>query len=209
MKKIAITFVVLCTLAACSTPKYAYYFDHYDYQAGKRKQSAANMPQQEAAIQTEPAMQEPAEEIVLASAGTDLRSVKEARTPVAGHSKKGLPSISREERKKIRKDIREVIKTYKHDIKKSPVKKSSPDAPAGGDKNQLVALLLAIFLGWVGAHRFYLGRILGAVGQLALLVIGLFTIIPLYILAVWVLLDIILIITGDLSPKSGSYNPKL
>ena len=41
-------------------------------------------------------------------------------------------------------------------------------ATGGSSKTKLVAFLLCIFLGTVGAHRFYVGRIGGAVGQLLL-----------------------------------------
>lgn len=37
MKKILSLLVLVVLLSACSTPKYTYHFDHYDYNAGKRE----------------------------------------------------------------------------------------------------------------------------------------------------------------------------
>lgn len=52
-------------------------------------------------------------------------------------------------------------------------------------RNWVVALLLSIFLGWIGADRFYLGQ--GFVGFLKLITLGGF--------GVWWLIDILLIAT--------------
>ena len=76
-------------------------------------------------------------------------------------------------------------------------------------KSRLVALLLAIFLGGFGIHRFYLGHTSSAIGMIALCVIGIITtavvvgIILLIILGIWVLIDIIKIAIGTFNDKNG------
>lgn len=75
---------------------------------------------------------------------------------------------------------------------------SSPAAAASG-KSQLVALLLCLFVGFLGIHRFYLGYTWQGVVQL--LTLGGF--------GIWALIDLIRIITGDLQPKGGSYSETL
>lgn len=62
-------------------------------------------------------------------------------------------------------------------------------------KNQLVAAILAFFLGVLGIHRFYLGHI--GMGILYLLTAGL--------CGIGALVDFILILTGSLKPKNGEY----
>jgi TM2 domain-containing membrane protein YozV len=62
------------------------------------------------------------------------------------------------------------------------------------DKN--IALILSIFLGWLGADRFYLGRPI--MGIIKLFTLGGFGIL-------W-LVDIIRIMTGRLKPKNGDYS---
>lgn len=65
-----------------------------------------------------------------------------------------------------------------------------------GEKSQLVALLLCFFVGVLGIHRFYLGYTV--IGIIQLLTFGGF--------GIWALIDLILIITGDLQPKNGNYD---
>ena len=70
---------------------------------------------------------------------------------------------------------------------------------SNGGKNQLVALLLAIFVGGLGIHRFYLGYTWQGVVQL--LTLG--------GCGIWSLIDLIRIATGDLGPKNGPYEKTL
>ncbi len=66
---------------------------------------------------------------------------------------------------------------------------------AAGGKSQVVALILVILVGGLGIHRFYLGYTWQGVVQL-LTAGG---------CGIWWLIDLIRIITGDLTPKNGSY----
>ena len=61
------------------------------------------------------------------------------------------------------------------------------------DKKFLPALLLAIFLGGLGGHRFYVGKI--GTGILQLLTCG--------GVGVWAIIDIIMIATGSFRDKEG------
>ena len=62
-------------------------------------------------------------------------------------------------------------------------------------KNKTTAIILSIFLGWLGIDRFYLGYT--GLGVLKLLTGGVFGI-------MW-LIDFILIIAGSLKTKDGEY----
>ncbi len=61
------------------------------------------------------------------------------------------------------------------------------------DKYFLGALLLSFFFGWLGADRFYLGRI--GTGILKLLTLG--------GLGIWVIIDLLLLVFGGLKDKRG------
>lgn len=62
------------------------------------------------------------------------------------------------------------------------------------EKDWLVTLLLCIFLGGIGVHRFYAGKI--GTGILQLINLG--------GCGIWTLVDLIMIITGNFTDKDGN-----
>ena len=62
------------------------------------------------------------------------------------------------------------------------------------EKSKLVALLLCFFLGGLGVHRFYVGKI--GTGILMILTLG--------GLGVWVIYDFIMIIIGKFTDSEGN-----
>lgn len=62
------------------------------------------------------------------------------------------------------------------------------------EKSRLVTLLLCIFLGWLGVHRFYTGKI--GTGILWLLTAGLG--------GIGTLVDMIMILVGSFKDKEGN-----
>lgn len=74
-------------------------------------------------------------------------------------------------------------------------KQGNKNSSGSGDRSQILALVLAVLVGGFGVHRFYLGYY--ALGVLYFITGG--------FCLIGVLVDIILILTGDLQPKNGSY----
>lgn len=62
------------------------------------------------------------------------------------------------------------------------------------EKEWLVTLLLCLFLGSLGAHRFYAGKI--GTGILQLITLG--------GCGIWTILDLIMILTGKFTDKDGN-----
>lgn len=62
------------------------------------------------------------------------------------------------------------------------------------DKNWLATLLLCLFLGGIGVHRFYVGKV--RTGILQLITLG--------GCGIWTLIDLIMIITGSFTDKDGN-----
>ena len=62
------------------------------------------------------------------------------------------------------------------------------------DKDWLVTLLLCLFLGSLGGHRFYAGKI--GTGILQLITIG--------GCGIWTIIDLIMIISGKFKDKDGN-----
>lgn len=58
-----------------------------------------------------------------------------------------------------------------------------------------VAAVLCFFLGWLGVHRFYTGKI--ATGLLMLFTLGGW--------GIWAIIDFIIILTGAFTDKKGKY----
>ncbi|MBU6158598.1 MAG: TM2 domain-containing protein [Bacteroidetes bacterium] len=92
------------------------------------------------------------------------------------------------------------LKLFNKQLAKIQKENGLLDSPNSSDgKSQLIALLLVIFVGGLGIHRFYLGYTWQGVIQL-LTAGG---------CGIWALIDLIRIITGDLKPKNGSYDKTL
>ena len=86
-------------------------------------------------------------------------------------------------------------------------------------KSRLATTLLALFLGYVGAHRFYLGKIVTAILMLVLGVLGIATFVLgaagrtttwigiagvfLACVIIWVLIDFIFAVAGIMKDKEG------
>lgn len=62
------------------------------------------------------------------------------------------------------------------------------------DKNWLATLLLCLFLGGLGVHRFYVGKI--GTGILQLITLG--------GCGIWAIIDLVMIITGSFTDKDGN-----
>ena len=61
------------------------------------------------------------------------------------------------------------------------------------ERDFLITLLLCLFLGYLGIHRFYAGKI--GTGILMLLTFGLF--------GIWTLIDLVMIVCGTFKDKYG------
>ena len=62
------------------------------------------------------------------------------------------------------------------------------------DKNWLATLLLCLFLGGIGVHRFYVGKV--GTGILQLITLG--------GCGIWTLINLIMIITASFTDKDGN-----
>ena len=97
-----------------------------------------------------------------------------------------------DEIKKLNELLRDrVISQEEFDAQKDKLLKKS--STSDSDSQWVVTLLLAFLLGVIGAHRFYVGKT--GTGILMLLTFG--------GLGIWLLIDLILIITGQFTNKDG------
>ncbi|MBX2961715.1 MAG: hypothetical protein KF687_04330 [Cyclobacteriaceae bacterium] len=145
MRNLLLLFGAVLLLASCSTPKYAYYFDHYDYNSGKKQsltqtQQASQvdevsfaLPEQEliASISQEPAYLAETNEISKENAAMD-----EAKAVVA--------SLSKSEKKELRKEALQTVKAYAKAIKAGENDKAAEMAKAMDKDLKLAAIFGAV-----------------------------------------------------------------
>lgn len=158
MKKYSLLFFGAILLAACSTPKYTYHFDHYDYSTKKKD------PAGKSVVVTE----QPVQESVLAiDEGTLTASLRENEpvlaTPAPTMTKEEaitkLESMSKAERKELKKEVKRYVKENKKDIKEG----KAPKKLENDVKLAAIFGVIGIVLLIIGGDVLY---ILGAVALL-------------------------------------------
>lgn len=84
-------------------------------------------------------------------------------------------------------------KTCKNNLWSSSTVAATPSPSTKSEKSGYTALLLAVFLGYIGAHRFYVGKI--GTGILMLITLG--------GMGVWCFIDVFIIAYGEFTDKNG------
>jgi uncharacterized membrane protein len=143
----------LALLAACSAPKYTYNFDHYNYNAGKKKSTVAK---EVVAMQGPEVIQ--ANELV---ASAEALTVVPEKTEVKSEVRKTYVQMTKSERKDLRIQLKSEIKKH---IKE---KKDAKHATAIGDRD----LKLAAIFGAVGIVGLIIGGdVFYIIGAIALII---------------------------------------
>ncbi|MBF0485303.1 MAG: TM2 domain-containing protein [Candidatus Omnitrophica bacterium] len=75
--------------------------------------------------------------------------------------------------------------------------KQNNDSP----KSKFVCLLLCVFLGWLGAHRFYTGKFGTAI--LMIFVTAGFSYLSVFGIPIWPFIDLVFILDGSFRDKDG------
>jgi len=214
-KSMMIMFAGVSLFAACSSPKYTYNFGYYKNNSAKLGEQPVIPLQAEEVNRALNTSIENVEVPIYASVSKEVPYTENENVNRMNERINSLQTkaermendltLTKSEHKAEKKQLRQELKNFTKEIKKSPL--SDESAKADG-KSQLVALLLAIFLGGLGIHDFYLGHVGRGIIKIVLLAFGLL-VFPLYALAVWVLVDIILIAIGTEKPKGGEYSKTL
>ena len=120
MKKYLSLITSVLLLASCSTPKYAYYFDHYDYNSGKKKiETPDSRLSQSILAKPEMSPLRLDHKAVTASVESKIRTVEKVSVPAIDKAllEKKYSSLTREEKREFRKElkseVRKIIKARK------------------------------------------------------------------------------------------------
>jgi hypothetical protein len=154
MKHLVTLVVSVLVLASCSTPKYTYNFDYYDYNSGRKKAEAEKVV---ADTETKPVLTEasPVEEASPLRLTPDdaVASTGEiAPAPVAKPAAKKYTEMSKTEKKEFRKTVKKEIKTY--------LKAKKGDGNVGNETQALdYNLKMAIIFGAVALTLSFFGGV--------------------------------------------------
>ncbi len=156
MKRKLLYLLSLALLAACSAPKYSYNFDHYNYNAGKKKSAASN---ENVVLQGPETIK--SEELVASTETTVVLSVASENKPA--EVKKTYAQMNKSEKREVRKQLKAAMKEYSKE--KKEVK--ATNATKGMDND----LKLAAIFGAVGIVALIIGgNVFWIIGGIALLI---------------------------------------
>lgn len=194
--KFTLLAVAVATIfTSCSKEAHFAYSDqNYGGYHKTEQPAAAQAPAEEVALTASTATQAEVSEKTVA-----YSAPKAVQTEVAT-AKTTEAAVATAAATMTKKEVKAVAKQIKKDVKKQK--------EAQGGKSQVVAAILCL-LGMFGVHRFYLGYTGIAIIQLVLTILGFILIIPLIATFIWVVIDFVRILTGNLQPKDGSYEKTL
>jgi preprotein translocase subunit SecF len=168
MNRLLILVLAAITLASCSSPKYTYNFDHYDYNAGRPKKVQA--PELAAPVVEEKTIAE--EPVLTASTSDEPVAIKStvAKAKSNSSSPVSYKEMSRAEKKEFRQEVKKEFKRYVKAVRKG----EKIDTIGQNRGESLDAdVKLAIIFGAVGVVLFIVcgvSEIFTVLGAIALLV---------------------------------------
>jgi len=184
MKKYLLLIASVVFLAACSSPKYAYYFDHYDYNSGKKKAEISDV--QLAQIHLTTPQLSPLrinQHAVTASAESRIKNVENVPVMVTQHFRpedralleQKYSSLTKAEkrafRKELKSEVKEIIKAKKNgeDIKSIMEKKAMDNDLKMALIFGIVAIVLSAF-GGANSIFWILGTVAAVVALVFLII---------------------------------------
>jgi TM2 domain-containing membrane protein YozV len=195
--------IASASLSSCSRANYAFNTSAPAYLGTEQAHRATVVAAPEAETATAVATSDAAQPVAeVAPARQAARALAHAAAPAAKaeEAKAETAAPANQPEAKFNR------KAFKKELKRQLA--AAPKSTTAEGKSQLVALLLNIFLGGLGIHRFYLGYVGMGILYIALLLTS-FLIVPAIALFVLLVIDLIRIITGNLKPKNGEYGKTL
>jgi hypothetical protein len=152
MKHILTLVVSVLLLASCSTPKYAYNFDYYNYNSGRKKAEAEKLVANSEAV-TPVAAEEKESPLTLTREDAVASAGEAAPAPVAKPAAaKKYTDMSKSEKKDFRKTVKKEMKTY--------LKAKKGDGTVGKETQALdYNLKMAIIFGAVALTLSFFGGV--------------------------------------------------
>lgn len=109
MKHLVTLVVSVLVLASCSTPKYTYNFDYYDYNSGRKKAETERFVAQAEVVTP---VSEETSPLLLSEENVVASAAEKSPAPVAKPMAKKYSDMSKSEKKELRKTVKTEIKNY-------------------------------------------------------------------------------------------------
>jgi hypothetical protein len=168
MKNILLLLAGVLILASCSSPKYAYNFDHYDYNSGK-KQAVAKSEKSVSAteLQSSPIVLQDQSLTADAASTTPAINAPTTGKPIMDQKAvaEKIASMSKAERKDLKSDFKKYIKA----VKKNPDHVANVKATKEWDHDLKMAAIFGI-IGIVLTALYGVGPIFWILGVISLVV---------------------------------------
>lgn len=158
MKSKIIVLLSLVVLASCSAPRYSYYFDHYNYNAGKKQPPPVK---ERATLSIDSQM-------LMASAAEQPLVISKTPSESVTLAKNTYLQMTKMEQKEFRHNLKKEIKTYVKANKKAGSVESAKISNAMDHDLKLAAIFGAI--GVVGLILNSVSVAFGIIGGIALIV---------------------------------------
>ncbi len=146
MKNCLLLFLAMVLLASCSAPKYAYHFDHYDYNSGKKEKAIYSETTLVVETESVSPIASIDEQALVASASESSVYVPEVNESALtlDKAKENYTALSRTEKKEIRKEAVKSIKEYVKAKKNGDNDKAEQLAKAMDNDLKLAAIFGAV-----------------------------------------------------------------
>lgn len=148
MKKIALPLLAIVLLAACSAPKYAYHFDHYDYPTAKASKTVS-LVTPEAEMESGVELFQPDQQGLIASSSTEpaLNLAPIAKDETIKAAAQQFAALSKAEQKEVRKEMVQSVREYNKAVKAGDHDKATEMAKAMDSNLWWAAIFGAIGVG--------------------------------------------------------------
>jgi len=149
------TYIVglMLFLASCSSPRYTYNFDYYDYNSGRKDLPKTHINESLLTSKTEPLKLDKNE--LMAATGTDVvTNSRHSSSVSADVTAKAYKELSRSEKKQLRNELKDYIKNHSKKLKTG-----DEVASVNATKELDTDLKMAIIFGAIGITFAVLGGV--------------------------------------------------
>ena len=166
MKNILLLLAGALIFTACSSPKYAYHFDHYDYNSGKKLSTPQGTSVGTVSSETSPLI---LDQTTLEADATQVPVLDQKKFNALTSDQKAAAEKIAAMSDSERRDLKKVLKKYIKEVKKSPDHGASVNATKAWDHDLKMATIFGI-IGAVLTALYGFSPVFWVLGVIALII---------------------------------------